>query len=76
MIPRTDTHRAQSTWVCPDSSTSCSGMFATQADRDRYVAGLTDFDATALSENGKQFVALEFQQQVALVRKFHGRGSG
>ncbi|MDB6013416.1 MAG: gluconate 2-dehydrogenase subunit 3 family protein, partial [Gammaproteobacteria bacterium] len=48
----------------------------TQADRDRYLAGLTEFDATASSENGKKFVALELQQRVALVGKFHDAAVG
>ncbi len=75
MIPRTDTPGAVDVGVPGFIDLMLKDVY-TQADRDRYVAGLTDFDATALSENGKQFVALELQQQVALVRKFHDAALG
>ena len=75
MIPRTDTPGAVDVGV-PGFIDLMLRAVCTQADRDRYLAGLTDFDATALSENGKEFVALELQQQVALVRKFHDAAVG
>jgi hypothetical protein len=75
MIPRTDTPGAVDVGVPGFIDLMLRDVY-TQADRDRYLAGLTDFDATALSENGKTFVALELQQRVALVRKFHDAAMG
>ena len=70
MIPRTDTPGAVDVGVPGFIDLMLKDVY-TQADRDRYLAGLADFDATAVAENGKKFVALEKTQQVALVRKFH-----
>jgi hypothetical protein len=70
MIPRTDTPGAVDVGV-PGFIDLMLRDVCIQADRDRYLAGLADFDATAVAENGKKFVALETTQQVALVRKFH-----
>jgi hypothetical protein len=75
MIPRTDTPGAVDVGVPGFIDLMLRNVY-TPADRDRYFAGLTDFDATAVSENGKKFVALELQQQVALVRRFHDAAVG
>jgi gluconate 2-dehydrogenase gamma chain len=75
MIPRTDTPGAVDVGVPGFIDLMLRDVY-TQADRDRYLAGLTEFDATALSQNGTKFVALELQQQVALVRKFHDAAVG
>jgi gluconate 2-dehydrogenase gamma chain len=70
MIPRTDTPGAVDVGVPGFIDLMLRDVY-TQAERDRYLAGLADFDATAVAENGKTFVALEPKQQVGLVRKFH-----
>src|ERR1700737_2656908 len=75
MIPRTDTPGAIDVGVPGFIDLMLRDVY-TQADRDRYLAGLADIDASALAENGKKFVALELQQQVALVRKFHDAAVG
>jgi gluconate 2-dehydrogenase gamma chain len=75
MIPRTDTPGAVDVGV-PGFIDLMLRDVCTQADRDRYLAGLADFDATAVAENGKKFVTLETTQQLALVRKFHDAAVG
>jgi gluconate 2-dehydrogenase gamma chain len=75
MIPRTDTPGAVDMGVPGFIDLMLRDVY-TQADRDRYLAGLADFDATAVAENGKKFVALELTQQVDLVRKFHDAAVG
>jgi gluconate 2-dehydrogenase gamma chain len=75
MIPRTDTPGAVDVGVPRFIDLMLKDVY-TQPDRDRYLAGLADFDATALAENGKKFVALELKQQVDLVRKFHDAAVG
>jgi gluconate 2-dehydrogenase gamma chain len=75
MIPRTDTPGAVDVGV-PGFIDLMLRDVCIQADRARYLAGLADFDATAVAENGKKFVALETAQQVALVRKFHDAAVG
>ena len=75
MIPRTDTPGAVDVGV-PGFIDLMLRDVCIQADRARYLAGLADFDATAVAENGKKFVALETTQQVALVRKFHDAAVG
>ena len=75
MIPRTETPGAVDVGV-PGFIDLMLRDVCIQADRDRYLAGLADFDAAAVAENGKKFVALELQQQVTLVRKFHDAAVG
>jgi hypothetical protein len=75
MIPRTDTPGAVDVGVPGFIDLMLKDVY-TQADRDRYLAGLADFDATAVAENGKKFVTLETTQQLALVRKFHDAAVG
>jgi hypothetical protein len=70
MIPRTDTPGAVDVGVPGFIDLMLRDVY-TQSERDRYLAGLADFDATAVAESGKQFVTLETTQQLALVRKFH-----
>ena len=70
MIPRTDTPGAIDVGVLGFIDLMLRDVY-TQADRDRYLSGLADFDAAALSENGQKFVALELTQRSALVRKLH-----
>jgi len=61
MIPRTDTPGAVDVGVPGFIDLMLRDVY-TQSDRDRYLAGLADFDATAVAENGKKFVALETTQ--------------
>jgi gluconate 2-dehydrogenase gamma chain len=70
MIPRTDTPGAIDVGVPGFIDLMLRDVYA-QKDRERYLAGLADFDAAAQAEQGRKFVALEPAQQVALVRKFH-----
>jgi gluconate 2-dehydrogenase gamma chain len=70
MIPRTDTPGAVDVGVPGFIDLLLRDVY-TQADRDRYLAGLADFDAAASSENGPKFAALELKQQAALVKKSH-----
>jgi hypothetical protein len=75
MIPRTDTPGAVDVGAPGLIDLMLRDVY-TQADRDRYLAGMADIDATAMAESGKKFVALETAQQVALVRKFHDAAVG
>ena len=52
MIPRTDTPGAVDVGVPGFIDLMLRDVY-TQADRDRYLAGLAEFDAAAVSENGK-----------------------
>jgi gluconate 2-dehydrogenase gamma chain len=70
MIPRTDTPGAIEVGVPGFIDLMLKDVY-TQQDRDRFLAGLAEFDAAAHSEQGKDFHALESTRQVALVRKFH-----
>ncbi len=63
MIPRTDTPGALDVGVPAFIDLMLRDVYTTE-DRDRYLAGLAEFDAG-------RFVALELTQRVALVRKFH-----
>jgi gluconate 2-dehydrogenase gamma chain len=70
MIPRTNTPGALDVGVPRFIDLMLKDVY-TEADRDRYLTGLSDFDAAAKSEHGQTFVALEPTQRIALVRKFH-----
>jgi gluconate 2-dehydrogenase gamma chain len=70
MIPRTDTPGAIDVGVPGFIDLMLKEVY-TQQDRERFIAGLTHFDAAAHLEQGREFGALEPTQQVALVRKFH-----
>jgi gluconate 2-dehydrogenase gamma chain len=70
MIPRTDTPGAIDVGVPGFIDLMLADVYS-QKDRERYLAGLADFDAAAHTEQGKEFLALEPTRQVALVRKFH-----
>ena len=70
MIPRTDTPGAIDVGVPGFIDLMLKDVY-TRKDRERYLAGVAEFDAAAQGEQGKRFVALEAPQQVALVRKFH-----
>jgi gluconate 2-dehydrogenase gamma chain len=70
MIPRTDTPGAIDVGVPGFIDLMLKDVY-TQKDRERYLAGMAEFDAAAQGEQGRKFVALEAPQQGALVRKFH-----
>lgn len=75
MIPRTDTPGALDVGVPAFIDLMLREVYLPE-DRDRYLAGLGEFDAAASSEHGQTFVALELPQRVALVRKFHDDALG
>jgi len=70
IVPRTDTPGAIDAGV-PGFIDSVLRDVYTEDERNRYITGLTAFEAAAQAEHGGKFVALERPQQVALVRKFH-----
>jgi hypothetical protein len=70
MIPRTDTPGAIDVGVPGFIDLMLADVY-TQNAREHYLAGLADFDAAALAEHGKEFLALEPGDRVAHVRKFH-----
>jgi len=70
MIPRTDTPGAVDLGV-PGFIDLMLKDVCTLQERRRYLAGITEFDAAAQIEHGRQFVGLESAGQVALVHKFH-----
>ena len=70
MIPRTDTPGALDVGVPAFIDLMLRDVYS-PADSDRYLTGLTAFDAAATTQHGKSFVALESTQRVALVRKVH-----
>jgi gluconate 2-dehydrogenase gamma chain len=75
MIPRTDTPGAIDVGVPGFIDLMLKDVY-TQKDRERYLAGVAEFDAAAQGEQGKKFVELESPQQIALVRKFHDAAVG
>jgi gluconate 2-dehydrogenase gamma chain len=70
MIPRTTTPGANDVGVPALIDLLLKDVYSA-ADRERYLAGLAEFDATAQQTYGKSFVALEPLKQNALVHKFH-----
>jgi gluconate 2-dehydrogenase gamma chain len=70
IIPRTDTPGAADVGV-PHFIDLMLGYVYARKDRDRYLAGLSEFEAAARSEVPAGFVALGPTQQLALVRRFH-----
>jgi hypothetical protein len=70
IIPRTDTPGAVDVGAPAFIDLMLRDVYI-PADRERYLTGLATFDAEAVSQHGKPFVALEPTQRVALVRKYH-----
>jgi gluconate 2-dehydrogenase gamma chain len=70
MIPRTDTPGAIDVGVPGFIDLMLEDVY-TRKDRERYLAGLADFDAAAHTGQGKEFLALEPPHQIAFVRRFH-----
>jgi len=75
MIPRTETPGALDVGVPAFIEVMLKEVYP-QADRDRYLAGLTELDTTASSQHGEKFVALELTKRVALVKQFHDAAIG
>jgi hypothetical protein len=71
IIPRTDTPGATDVGV-PGFIDLMLGDVYAKKDRDRYLAGLAEFDEAAARSDGQSgFASLQPTQQVELVRKFH-----
>src|SRR4051794_13540631 len=70
IIPRTDTPGATDVGV-PHFIDLMLGDVYAKKDRDRYLAGLAEFEAAARSEGQSGFTSLQPTQQVELVKKFH-----
>ena len=75
ILPRTDTPGAIDAGV-PEFIDRVLKDVYTDDERNRFISGLTAFDAAAQAEHGGKFVALDRSQQVALVRKFHDAAVG
>jgi gluconate 2-dehydrogenase gamma chain len=70
MIPRTDTPGAKDVGVPGFIDTMLKDVY-TEPDRQRYLAGLKEFEDAARAQHGKIFLDLNRSQQTALVQKFH-----
>lgn len=70
IIPRTDTPGATDVGVPGFIDVMLANVYA-KTDRDRYMAGLAEFEAAASSEGQSGFASLKPPQQVELVKKFH-----
>lgn len=66
IIPRTDTPGAKDVGVPALIDQMLKDVFA-KADQDRFVAGLTEFDAQARQQHGRGFLELERAQQTAFL---------
>lgn len=70
IIPRTKTPGARDVGVPGFIDTMLKDVYE-QADRDRYLAGLKEFDDAARKTHGKGFVELSKAQQTEQVQKFN-----
>jgi hypothetical protein len=70
IIPRTDTPGAKDVGVPGFIDTMLKDVYE-QADRDRYVAGLKEFDDAARQAHGKPFIELSKAQRIEQVKKFN-----
>jgi gluconate 2-dehydrogenase gamma chain len=70
MIPRTSTPGAKDVGVTELIDLLLKDVYSKQ-DRERYLAGLAEFDKAAQSTYGKPFLALDAKPQSTLVHKFH-----
>src|SRR5262249_57790118 len=69
MIPRTDTPGAIDVGV-PGFIDLMLKEGYTEDERERYLAGLMEFDSAAKTGQGRRFVELAYSGQLALVRRF------
>lgn len=70
MIPRTDTPGARDVGIAAFIDTMLKDAYPEDGQR-RFVAGLADFEAHALHEHGRAFLALEPEQRTAMVKQAH-----
>ncbi len=70
MIPRTSTPGAKDVGVTELIDTLLKNVYS-KADRERYLSGLAEFDKSAQTTYGKNFLALDAKRQSTLVHKFH-----
>lgn len=70
IIPRTNTPGAKDVGVPGFIDTILKDVYE-QGDRDRYLAGLKEFDDAARKAHGKPFVELSKAQQTEQVQKFN-----
>jgi gluconate 2-dehydrogenase gamma chain len=70
IIPRTNTPGAKDAGVPGFIDTMLKDVYE-QGDRDRYLAGLKEFDDAARKAHGKAFVELSKAQQTEQVQKFN-----
>lgn len=70
IIPRTKTPGAKDVGVPAFIDTMLKDVYE-QGDRDRYLAGLQEFDAAARKAHGKAFIELSKAQQTEQVQKFN-----
>ena len=70
IIPRTTTPGATDVGVTALIDTLLKDVYSAN-DRDRYLAGLAEFDAAAQHTYRKSFVSLDRVQQSILVHQFH-----
>src|SRR5689334_16757310 len=70
IIPRTSTPGAKDVGVPGFIDTMLNDVYE-QADRERYLAGLKEFDDAARKAHGKPFVELSKAQQTEQVKKFN-----
>lgn len=70
IIPRTNTPGAKDVGVPGFIDTILKDVYE-QGDRDRYLAGLKEFDDAARKAHGKSFVELSKAQQTEQVQKFN-----
>lgn len=67
MIPRTDTPGAKDVGIPAFIDAMLKDAYA-QADRDRFIAGLKEFDAQASKQHGRAFMQLDPEQRHSLVQ--------
>ena len=70
IIPRTDTPGAKDVGIPAFIDHMLKDSYPKE-DQDRFVGGLTEFDAKAQSEHGKSFLKLDQVQRSALLQKIH-----
>ncbi|MBC7989495.1 MAG: gluconate 2-dehydrogenase subunit 3 family protein [Luteimonas sp.] len=70
MIPRTDTPGARDVGIPAFIDTMLKDAYS-KDERERFVAGLADFEAQAQSEHARAFLKLEPALRAAMVKKVH-----
>lgn len=70
IIPRTETPGARDVGVIAFIDSMLKDVFKSE-DRDRFLAGLNEFEALASAEHGRAFVKLDPEQRRALVQRVH-----